>query len=164
MELIPVWSLVECTRKSYRSDHLCFAAGMVKHITGGYKITYHPDGPEGQAYDVDFTPPFRRLSMTHDLEKMMGVKFPPTDSYNSDGKMVLKVFLLFFFLTSPLFCGVSFVLMTSFQRHASSLTTCVQRKELNVPPLEPPLASWTRCVNIISASADRIWLIYLTDM
>lgn len=59
---------------------------MVKHITGEYKVTYHPDGPEGQAYEIDFTPPFRRVSMTHDLEKIMGVKFPPTDSYDSDGK------------------------------------------------------------------------------
>uniref|UniRef100_A0A673CHQ6 Lysine--tRNA ligase n=1 Tax=Sphaeramia orbicularis TaxID=375764 RepID=A0A673CHQ6_9TELE len=59
-------------------------SGMVKHITGGYKVTYHPDGPEGQAYEIDFTPPFRRVSMTHDLEKIMGVKFPPTDSYDSD--------------------------------------------------------------------------------
>ncbi|RVE74512.1 hypothetical protein OJAV_G00022920 [Oryzias javanicus] len=59
-------------------------SGMVKHITGGYKVTYHPDGPEGQAYEIDFTPPFRRVSMTHDLEKVMGVKFPPTDSYDSD--------------------------------------------------------------------------------
>lgn len=63
-----------------------FASGMVKHITGGYKVTYHPDGPEGKAYEIDFTPPFRRVSMTHDLEKIMGVKFPPTDSYDSDGK------------------------------------------------------------------------------
>uniref|UniRef100_A0A8C7X7C2 Lysine--tRNA ligase n=1 Tax=Oryzias sinensis TaxID=183150 RepID=A0A8C7X7C2_9TELE len=59
-------------------------SGMVKHITGGYKVTYHPDGPEGQAYEIDFTPPFRKVSMTHDLEKAMGVKFPPTDSYDSD--------------------------------------------------------------------------------
>lgn len=88
--------LVECIREVYKFlTFLCFAAGMVKYITGGYKITYHPDGPEGQAYEVDFTPPFRRLSMTHDLEKIMGVKFPPTDSYNSDGKNVLKVSLLF---------------------------------------------------------------------
>ncbi|XP_076012165.1 lysine--tRNA ligase isoform X1 [Genypterus blacodes] len=58
-------------------------SGMVKHITGGYKVSYHPDGPEGQAYEIDFTPPFKRISMTHDLEKIMGVKFPPTDSYNS---------------------------------------------------------------------------------
>ncbi|XP_076584433.1 lysine--tRNA ligase isoform X1 [Chaetodon auriga] len=59
-------------------------SGMVKHITGGYKVTYHPDGPEGQAYEIDFTPPFRRVSMTQDLERIMGVKFPPTDSYNSE--------------------------------------------------------------------------------
>lgn len=65
---------------------LLLASGMVKHITGGYKVTYHPDGPEGQAQEIDFTPPFRRVSMTHDLEKIMGVKFPPTDSYDSDGK------------------------------------------------------------------------------
>ncbi|XP_028258399.1 lysine--tRNA ligase isoform X1 [Parambassis ranga] len=59
-------------------------SGMVKHVTGGYKVTYHPDGPEGQAYEIDFTPPFKRVSMTHDLEKIMGVKFPPTDSYDTD--------------------------------------------------------------------------------
>uniref|UniRef100_A0A8C6SA32 Lysine--tRNA ligase n=1 Tax=Neogobius melanostomus TaxID=47308 RepID=A0A8C6SA32_9GOBI len=59
-------------------------SGMVKHITGGYKVTYHPDGPEGQAYEIDFTPPFKRLSMTNDLAKIMGVKFPPSDSYDSD--------------------------------------------------------------------------------
>ncbi|TRY95091.1 hypothetical protein DNTS_004184 [Danionella cerebrum] len=47
-------------------------------------VTYHPDGPEGQAYEIDFTPPFRRISMTKDLEKEMGVKFPPPDTYDSD--------------------------------------------------------------------------------
>uniref|UniRef100_A0A6Q2YL71 Lysine--tRNA ligase n=1 Tax=Esox lucius TaxID=8010 RepID=A0A6Q2YL71_ESOLU len=61
-------------------------SGMVKHITGGYKVKYHPEGPEGQAVEIDFTPPFRRISMTHDLEKEMGVKFPATDTYDSDGK------------------------------------------------------------------------------
>ncbi|KAI4875929.1 hypothetical protein NFI96_034516, partial [Prochilodus magdalenae] len=59
-------------------------SGMVKFITGSYKVTYHPDGPEGQAYEIDFTPPFKRISMTDDLEKQMGVKFPPTDTYDSD--------------------------------------------------------------------------------
>nr|XP_020466003.1 lysine--tRNA ligase isoform X1 [Monopterus albus] len=70
------YDLMEITEK--------LLSGMVKHITGGYKVTYHPEGPEGPAYELDFTPPFRRLSMTHDLEKVMGVKFPPTDSYDSD--------------------------------------------------------------------------------
>lgn len=68
----------------YSRDLVSFI-GMVKHITGGYKVTYHPDGPEGQAYEIDFTPPFKRISMTHDLEKEMGVKFPAADTYDSDG-------------------------------------------------------------------------------
>ncbi|XP_056604240.1 lysine--tRNA ligase isoform X1 [Triplophysa dalaica] len=59
-------------------------SGMVKHITGGYKVTYHPDGPEGEAREIDFTPPFKRISMTHDLEKEMGVKFPAPETYDSD--------------------------------------------------------------------------------
>ncbi|XP_030620472.1 lysine--tRNA ligase isoform X1 [Chanos chanos] len=59
-------------------------SGMVKHITGGYKVTYHPDGPEGQAYELDFTPPFRRISMVAELGKELGVKMPPTDSFDSD--------------------------------------------------------------------------------
>uniref|UniRef100_A0A8C7KDW2 Lysine--tRNA ligase n=1 Tax=Oncorhynchus kisutch TaxID=8019 RepID=A0A8C7KDW2_ONCKI len=58
-------------------------SGMVKHITGEYKVKYHPEGPEGPTYEIDFTPPFRRVSMTHDLEKEMGVVLltcpsPPT--------------------------------------------------------------------------------------
>ncbi|XP_026866815.2 lysine--tRNA ligase isoform X1 [Electrophorus electricus] len=59
-------------------------SGMVKHITGGYMVTYHPEGSEGEAYEIDFTPPFRRVSMTHDLEKEMGVKFPAPDTYDTD--------------------------------------------------------------------------------
>uniref|UniRef100_A0A8C8ZLA8 Lysine--tRNA ligase n=1 Tax=Prolemur simus TaxID=1328070 RepID=A0A8C8ZLA8_PROSS len=59
-------------------------SGMVKHITGGYKVTYHPDGPEGQAYIIDFTPPFRRISMVEELEKAVGVKLPDTDLFETE--------------------------------------------------------------------------------
>ncbi|GCC27681.1 lysine--tRNA ligase isoform X2 [Chiloscyllium punctatum] len=59
-------------------------SGMVKHITGSYKITYHPDGPDGQSYEIDFTPPFKRISLATDLEKIMGVEFPPTDQYETE--------------------------------------------------------------------------------
>ncbi len=34
---------------------------MVKAIFGTYLVTYHPDGPEGEAQTIDFTPPFKRL-------------------------------------------------------------------------------------------------------
>lgn len=51
-------------------------------------MKYHPEGPEGPTYEIDFTPPFKRVSMTHDLEKEMGVKFPAADTYDSDGKIM----------------------------------------------------------------------------
>ncbi|XP_078066791.1 lysine--tRNA ligase isoform X2 [Mustelus asterias] len=59
-------------------------SGMVKHVTGSYKITYHPEGPEGQSYEIDFTPPFKRVSLATDLEKIVGVKFPPPDQYETE--------------------------------------------------------------------------------
>lgn len=62
---------------------------MVWHITGGYKVTYHPDGPGGKAYEMDFTPPFKRVSVTHELEKILGLKFPPADSYDTDGRSLV---------------------------------------------------------------------------
>uniref|UniRef100_A0A8C5ZJE7 Lysine--tRNA ligase n=1 Tax=Marmota marmota marmota TaxID=9994 RepID=A0A8C5ZJE7_MARMA len=59
-------------------------SGMVKNITGSYKIIYHPDGPEGQAYEIDFTPPFRRISMVEELEKALGVKLPETNLFETE--------------------------------------------------------------------------------
>lgn len=57
-------------------------AGMVKSVTGGYKVTYHPDATDsdkGKPVEIDFTPPFKRLNMFKDLEKSLGVKFPELD-------------------------------------------------------------------------------------
>jgi lysyl-tRNA synthetase class 2 len=42
---------------------------MVKEITGSYIIKFHPD-PEAhpeQVLDIDFTPPWRRISMIEEL-------------------------------------------------------------------------------------------------
>merc|ERR1712064_122922 len=54
-------------------------SGMVKQIFGSYKVTYHPDGPEGEAKEIDFTPPFRRLRMFPDLEKALNCKLKKPD-------------------------------------------------------------------------------------
>ncbi|XP_050051666.1 lysine--tRNA ligase isoform X1 [Dermacentor andersoni] len=51
-------------------------SGMVKFLTGSYKITYHPEGADGPALEIDFTPPFRRVRMLPDLEKALGTKLP----------------------------------------------------------------------------------------
>lgn len=59
---------------------------MVKSLTGGYKVTYHPEGQDGPAWDVDFTPPFRRIQMIPELESKLGVKFPSPTDFDKDGK------------------------------------------------------------------------------
>lgn len=67
--------LIEITEK--------MVSGMVKSIHGSYKIKYHPDGPEGREEEIDFTPPFKRVSMIKTLEEILKVKFPPSDQMNS---------------------------------------------------------------------------------
>ena len=56
--------LIEITEK--------LVSGMVKSIFGKYQVTFHPDGPDGKPWEVDFTPPFKRLRMFPDLEKALG--------------------------------------------------------------------------------------------
>eukprot|EP00826_Nyctotherus_ovalis_P045668 TRINITY_DN5077_c0_g1_i1.p1 TRINITY_DN5077_c0_g1~~TRINITY_DN5077_c0_g1_i1.p1 ORF type:complete len:481 (+),score=192.09 TRINITY_DN5077_c0_g1_i1:575-2017(+) len=60
-------------------------SGMVKALFGSYKIKYHPGGvpQEGEEtkekceeIEIDFTPPFRRLSMVSALAEKLKVKFP----------------------------------------------------------------------------------------
>lgn len=58
-------------------------SGMVKAIHGSYKITYHPDGPEGEAIEIDFTPPFKRVSMIKSLEEILKFKLPLPDKLNT---------------------------------------------------------------------------------
>lgn len=53
-------------------------SSMVKEITGSYKIKYHPD-PDSEPekiLEIDFTPPWRRISMMEELEKELGEPLP----------------------------------------------------------------------------------------
>lgn len=67
--------LIEMTEK--------MVSGMVKSIHGSYKIKYHPEGPDGKEFEVDFTPPFKRVSMISTLEEILKVKFPAADKLNT---------------------------------------------------------------------------------
>lgn len=49
---------------------------MVMSIHGSYKIPFHPDGPSGPVVELDFTPPFRRLSFIEEIEKQAKVTLP----------------------------------------------------------------------------------------
>lgn len=62
-------------------------SGMVKDITGGYKIKYSPK-PGLPEVEIDFTPPFKRISMIEGLEEAMGVKLPALDDPEIEVKLV----------------------------------------------------------------------------
>ena len=68
-------------------------SGMVKSLTGGYKVTYHPDGPDGEAAEIDFTPPFKRVSLIKDLEKALNREFPCATTFDTEGELGVLGFL-----------------------------------------------------------------------
>lgn len=52
-------------------------SGLVHSIFGTYRIKYHPNGRENeQVMEIDFTPPFRRVDMMEELERIMDTKLP----------------------------------------------------------------------------------------
>ena len=58
-------------------------SGLVKALTGGYVVKYHPDGPGTPTLDLDFTPPWRRFNMIEELETQLKVKFPPSEELHT---------------------------------------------------------------------------------
>jgi lysyl-tRNA synthetase, class II len=62
-------------------------SGVVKQITGGYKITYQPK-PGQPEVEIDFTPPFKRISMMEGLEERMKCKLPDLDDPECEKKLV----------------------------------------------------------------------------
>ncbi|WFC95537.1 lysine--tRNA ligase [Malassezia brasiliensis] len=62
-------------------------SGLVKAVTGSYKIKYHPDGkddPNGREYEIDFSTPWKRFDMIKELEKQLNVTFPPGDQLHTE--------------------------------------------------------------------------------
>ncbi|PNH09083.1 Lysine--tRNA ligase [Tetrabaena socialis] len=62
---------------------------MVKEIKGSYKISYHPEGQDKPAIEIDFTPPWRRISMVSGLEECLGTKLP-TDLESEEARVLLS--------------------------------------------------------------------------
>jgi len=60
---------------------------MVKQITGGYKIMYSPK-PGLPEVEIDFTPPFKRISMMEGLNEAMNTTLPELDDPEIDEKLV----------------------------------------------------------------------------
>jgi lysyl-tRNA synthetase class 2 len=61
-------------------------SGLVKSVTGGYVIRYSPK-PGSPEVEIDFTPPFKRISMMEGLEDAMQCKLPALDDPEVDAKL-----------------------------------------------------------------------------
>uniref|UniRef100_A0A0D3EHC4 Lysine--tRNA ligase n=1 Tax=Brassica oleracea var. oleracea TaxID=109376 RepID=A0A0D3EHC4_BRAOL len=51
-------------------------SGMVKELTGGYRVKYHVKGYDKDPIVIDFTPPYRRIDMIGELEKVAELSIP----------------------------------------------------------------------------------------
>ena len=51
-------------------------SSMVYNVTGSYKIQYHTNGLDNPPVEIDFTPPFRRISMLEGLKEAAGIVIP----------------------------------------------------------------------------------------
>lgn len=61
-------------------------SGLVKQVTGDYKIMYSPK-PGQPEVEIDFTPPFKRIPMLEGLEEAMNCKLPSMDDPECDTKL-----------------------------------------------------------------------------
>ncbi|KAJ7770588.1 lysine-tRNA ligase [Mycena metata] len=61
--------------------------GLVKYLTGGTTITYHPDGNKDQEgareLVLNFQRPWKRYDMITTLEEKLGVTFPPGETLHT---------------------------------------------------------------------------------
>ncbi|TMW80351.1 hypothetical protein EJD97_021058 [Solanum chilense] len=62
---------------------------MVKELTGGYIIKYHAKGLESDPIEIDFTPPFRRIDMVEELEKIAKLNIPKDLSSDETNKYLI---------------------------------------------------------------------------
>lgn len=61
-------------------------AEMVYSIHGTYVLKYHPEGPDSEkVYEIDFTPPFKRVDMCQELGRRLGVTLPAPDRLSTAG-------------------------------------------------------------------------------
>lgn len=62
-------------------------SGLVLAVTGGYKIQYSPK-PGMPEVEIDFTPPFKRISMMDGLNEAMNTELPSLDDPELETKLI----------------------------------------------------------------------------
>jgi len=66
-------------------------SGLVQSIHGSHRIPYHRDGPDHPPIELDFTPPYERISMIDRIEEVSGKKIPMPFESEECRKMLLDL-------------------------------------------------------------------------
>ncbi|KAL3506687.1 hypothetical protein ACH5RR_032069 [Cinchona calisaya] len=119
-------------------------SGMVKELTGGYKIKYHANGPEIDPIEIDFTPPFRRIDMIGELEKMANLKIPKDLSSDEANKYLVDACAMFEIKCPP--PQTTARLLDKLVGHFLEETCVNPAFIINHPEIMSPLAKWHRSI------------------
>ncbi|XP_027074612.1 lysine--tRNA ligase-like isoform X1 [Coffea arabica] len=117
-------------------------SGMVKELTGGYKIKYHANGQENDPIEIDFTPPFRRIDMIDELEKMANLNIPKDLSSVEANKYLLDACAKFDIKCPP--PQTTARLLDKLVGHFLEETCVDPAFIINHPEIMSPLAKWHR--------------------
>ncbi|KAI9122747.1 hypothetical protein K1719_005636 [Acacia pycnantha] len=118
-------------------------SGMVKELTkGSYKIKYHANGIDKDPIEIDFTPPFRRIDMIEELEKMAGLSIPKDISSEEANKYLKDACLKFDIKCPP--PETTTRLLDKLVGHFLEETCVNPAFIINHPEIMSPLAKWHR--------------------
>ncbi|XWS09407.1 hypothetical protein CRYUN_Cryun40dG0082600 [Craigia yunnanensis] len=117
-------------------------SGMVKELTGSYKIKYHANGLDNDPIEIDFTPPFRRLDMVEELEKMANLNIPKDFSSDEAKKYLVDTCAKFEIKCPP--PQTTARLLDKLVGHFLEETCVNPTFIINHPEIMSPLAKWHR--------------------
>jgi len=117
-------------------------AGMVKELTGGYKISYHANGVDNPPIEIDFTPPFRRIDMIEGLEAMAKLEIPKDLSSDEANKYLIDACSKYDVKCPP--PQTTTRLLDKLVGHFLEETCVNPTFIINHPEIMSPLAKWHR--------------------
>ncbi|KAF7068258.1 hypothetical protein CFC21_074034 [Triticum aestivum] len=117
-------------------------SGMVKELTGGYKIKYHANGVDNPPIEIDFTPPFRRIDMIEGLEAMAKLEIPKDISSDETNKYLIDACAKYDVKCPP--PQTTTRLLDKLVGHFLEETCVNPTFIINHPEIMSPLAKWHR--------------------
>ncbi|KAG8383269.1 hypothetical protein BUALT_Bualt05G0166800 [Buddleja alternifolia] len=117
-------------------------SGMVKELTGGYKIKYHANGLDKDPIEIDFTPPFRRIDMIEELEKIANLSIPKDLAGEEANKYLVDACVKYDVKCPP--PQTTTRLLDKLVGHFLEETCTNPTFIINHPEIMSPLAKWHR--------------------